>query len=384
MLDEMPPLADFEPFGVYCSWEITLDLADTATEATIAEVFEFVEGNCDLVDRAARHRAPPPQPTLRRLPAMTRCRSFADLCRDAPRPSCGFVRRRRAETLCRLRRRRSRSPITPAGPTVARLPSDDDGRPPRPARATARSGVQSIRVDLDKVDRVVNMVGELVITQSMLTQQMDETLRARYQELVRGLEVLAQTTRGLQDAVMAIRAQPVKSVFSPHAAPGARAGAARPARRSGSKRSARAPRSTRRSSSSLSDPLTHMIRNSADHGIETPEKRLAARQARDRHDPAFGRAGGRQYPHRRRGRRRRASTASACCRWRATRGVVGPDQQLDRRADRPADLCAGLFDRRGGLRHFRPRRRHGRGALQHQEDRRLGACAELDRARARA
>src|SRR5690606_15995323 len=75
-------------------------------------------------------------------------------------------------------------------------------------------GVQSIRVDLDKVDRVVNMVGELVITQSMLTQQMDETLRARYTELVRGLEVLAQTTRGLQDSVMAIRAQPVKSVFS--------------------------------------------------------------------------------------------------------------------------------------------------------------------------
>ncbi len=74
--------------------------------------------------------------------------------------------------------------------------------------------MQSIRVDLDKVDRVVNMVGELVITQSMLTQQMDDTLRARYQELVRGLEVLAQTTRGLQDAVMAIRAQPVKSVFS--------------------------------------------------------------------------------------------------------------------------------------------------------------------------
>ena len=66
--------------------------------------------------------------------------------------------------------------------------------------------MRSIRVDLDKIDRVVNMVGELVITQSMLTQQMDETLRSQYQELVRGLEVLAQTTRGLQDSVMAIRA----------------------------------------------------------------------------------------------------------------------------------------------------------------------------------
>ena len=47
IIDEVPALADFEPFGVYCSWEITLK-SETATEAAIAEVFEFVEGNCDL------------------------------------------------------------------------------------------------------------------------------------------------------------------------------------------------------------------------------------------------------------------------------------------------------------------------------------------------
>src|SRR5690606_40065203 len=136
------------------------------------------------------------------------------------------------------------------------------------------AGVQSIRVDLEKVDRVVNMVGELVITQSMLTQQMDDTLRARYQELIRGLEVLAQTTRGLQDAVMAIRAQPVKSVFS------------------------RMPRLVRELSSKtgkkirletigeateidktvieqLSDPLTHMIRNRSEERGGGKESRLA-------------------------------------------------------------------------------------------------------------
>lgn len=145
-------------------------------------------------------------------------------------------------------------------------------------KAAAQPGVQSIRVDLDKVDRVVNMVGELVITQSMLTQQMDDNLKVHYQELVRGLEVLAQTTRGLQDSVMAIRAQPVKSVFS------------------------RMPRLMRELASKtskkirlemvgenteidktvieqLSDPLTHMIRNSADHGIETPDKRTAQNKA---------------------------------------------------------------------------------------------------------
>ena len=131
--------------------------------------------------------------------------------------------------------------------------------------------MQSIRVDLDKVDRVVNMVGELVITQSMLTQQMDETLRARYTELVRGLEVLAQTTRGLQDSVMAIRAQPVKSVFSRMP---------RLVRELGLKTGKKIKLETIGENTEidktvieqLSDPLTHMIRNSADHGIESAGK----------------------------------------------------------------------------------------------------------------
>jgi two-component system chemotaxis sensor kinase CheA len=103
---------------------------------------------------------------------------------------------------------------------------------------------------------------------------MDETLRARYTELVRGLEVLAQTTRGLQDSVMAIRAQPVKSVFSRMP---------RLVRELATKTGKKIKLETIGENTEidktvieqLSDPLTHMIRNSADHGIETPEKRLA-------------------------------------------------------------------------------------------------------------
>ena len=182
---------------------------------------------------------------------------------------------------------------------------------------TAATAIQSIRVDLDKVDRVVNMVGELVITQSMLTQQMDDTLRARYQELVRGLEVLAQTTRGLQDAVMAIRAQPVKSVFSrmPRLV---RELAQQTGKKIKLETIGEATEIDKTVIEQLSDPLTHMIRNSADHGIETPEKRRRGGQARDRHDPAFGRAGRRQHPDRRSRTTAPASTASACSRWRAS------------------------------------------------------------------
>jgi two-component system chemotaxis sensor kinase CheA len=135
-------------------------------------------------------------------------------------------------------------------------------------------GMQSIRVDLDKVDRVVNMVGELVITQSMLTQQMDDAIRDRYQELVRGIEVLAQTTRGLQDAVMAIRAQPVKSVFSrmPRLV---RELAGKTGKKIKLETIGEATEIDKTVIEQLSDPLTHMVRNSADHGIESPEKRLA-------------------------------------------------------------------------------------------------------------
>jgi two-component system, chemotaxis family, sensor kinase CheA len=299
VLEEIPPLSDFEPFNVYCSWEITL-VSESLTEAMIREVFEFVEGDCDIsiaqlgaevapkvvapvvVAKAAEPKGEPapinmleladdevahlldftPAPVV--VPAVAKAAVAQDTFEEAPGLSFADI----AASIPVAPVRAAPAPrvmITPAAvPETA--PGEDGER---------RSlGVQSIRVDLDKVDRVVNMVGELVITQSMLTQQMDETLRARYTELVRGLEVLAQTTRGLQDSVMAIRAQPVKSVFSRMP---------RLVRELGLKTAKKIKLETIGENTEidktvieqLSDPLTHMIRNSADHGIETPEKRLA-------------------------------------------------------------------------------------------------------------
>jgi two-component system chemotaxis sensor kinase CheA len=160
-------------------------------------------------------------------------------------------------------------------PRVVRVggpPPPVDRRVGEPDR---RNAISSIRVDLEKVDRVVDMVGELVIIQSMLQQEMDEDSRARYQELMRGLEVLAQTTRGLQDAVMAIRAQPVKSVFSrmPRLA---RELAQLTRKKLKLEMVGEGTEIDKTVIEQLSDPLTHMIRNSADHGIELPEARVAA------------------------------------------------------------------------------------------------------------
>jgi len=281
VFDEVPPLADFEPYGVYCAWELTL-VSETVTEEQIREVFEFVDGNCDLTVAQASGA-----PTMALIVDADEAAALADAEADKavldlmpeppakdvlpppepveepPMPSFEAL----ADTI-----EASKPKKAPAVPVHAEIAKPAGEAPAVAGEGEHRNGVQSIRVDLDKVDRVVNMVGELVITQSMLTQQMDETLRAKYQELVRGLEVLAQTTRGLQDSVMAIRAQPVKSVFS------------------------RMPRLVRELAQKtdkkirlemigenteidktvieqLSDPLTHMIRNSADHGIESPEKR---------------------------------------------------------------------------------------------------------------
>jgi two-component system chemotaxis sensor kinase CheA len=265
VLGEIPPLADFDPFAVYCSWEIGLE-APGVTEAQIREVFEFVEGDCDIAI-VALSEAPEPRATIASVAAEFAEAGISpetDSFEDAPGLSL-------AELLD------AAQPAPRPAPVVAEAKPAERPQPAAPAPAAEdghRAAVQSIRVDLDKVDRVVNMVGELVITQSMLTQQMDETLRARYVELVRGLEVLAQTTRGLQDSVMAIRAQPVKSVFSrmPRLV---RELATKTGKKIRLETIGENTEIDKTIIEQLSDPLTHMIRNSSDHGIESPETRLA-------------------------------------------------------------------------------------------------------------
>ncbi|MBU1335259.1 MAG: chemotaxis protein CheA [Alphaproteobacteria bacterium] len=307
LVEEIPPLADFEPFAVYCSWEITL-VSPTLTEEMIREVFEFVEGDCDIaiaqlgagvpldaapivaapVAPVARAVAKEPEPADLLALADDEVASLLDFDTGPvafaaePEPAPVSVQDSFEEppalSFAELAETIQPSPVAkpPAAvtPLKAATPAAAASEGEESSGGGRSVGVQSIRVDLDKVDRVVNMVGELVITQSMLTQQMDETLRARYTELVRGLEVLAQTTRGLQDSVMAIRAQPVKSVFSRMP---------RLVRELATKTNKKIKLETIGENTEidktvieqLSDPLTHMVRNSADHGIESPEKRLA-------------------------------------------------------------------------------------------------------------
>nr|CAM75479.1 Chemotaxis protein histidine kinase and related kinases [Magnetospirillum gryphiswaldense MSR-1] len=118
------------------------------------------------------------------------------------------------------------------------------------------------------------MVGELVITQAMLGQQASGFTVESHPELIQGLQELSHHTRELQENVMAIRAQPVKALFSkaPRLVRDLSTKLAKQARLVMSGENTEVDKTV---IEQLSDPLTHLIRNALDHGIETPEERMA-------------------------------------------------------------------------------------------------------------
>lgn len=143
------------------------------------------------------------------------------------------------------------------------------------ANATASAGeTSSIRVSVEKVDQMINLVGELVITQAMLAQTASQLDPVMFEKLLGGLNQLERNTRDLQESVMSIRMMPISFVFSRYP---------RVVRDLAAKLNKRVELRTVGESTELdkgliekiADPLTHLVRNSLDHGIETAEKRIA-------------------------------------------------------------------------------------------------------------
>jgi two-component system chemotaxis sensor kinase CheA len=158
-----------------------------------------------------------------------------------------------------------------------------DGAAPPPARNSARvaaptapaSDNGTLRVAVDKIDQLINLVGELVITQSMLAQQTQQFDPVRHGLLVAGMAELERTTRHLQESVMSIRMIPMSVVFSRFPRMirdlGARLGKQLELQLAGE-----ATELDKGLVEKIIDPMTHLVRNSADHGIEPPTQRLAA------------------------------------------------------------------------------------------------------------
>lgn len=133
----------------------------------------------------------------------------------------------------------------------------------------------SIRVDVKKVDQLINLVGELVITQAMLAQNSQGLDPTTYQQLLAGLADLDRNTRDLQESVMSIRMIPMSTVFSrfPRML---RDLAGKMGKKIDLVTLGEATELDKGLVEKITDPLTHLVRNSVDHGIEMPEDRIAA------------------------------------------------------------------------------------------------------------
>ena len=257
LADDLPTLDIMDPDESYLAWSVRL--TTSADEAAIREVFEFVEADCELVIELVG--------------------AAEDQVETEGSSEIDFILRQALAAVGP-----AAEPPPPATPADLELSAPS----PAPAEAVAKSadpqgahpttGNATIRVDLDRIDRLINLVGELVINQAMLAQRVTESGAPPSSSITMGLDELEQLTREIQDSVMAIRAQPVKSVFQrmPRLAREVAAMTGKQVRLVTEGENTEVDKTV---IERLGDPITHMLRNAIDHGLERPDVRAAAGKA---------------------------------------------------------------------------------------------------------
>jgi two-component system, chemotaxis family, sensor kinase CheA len=222
----------------YLGW--TFRMPGSVTEAEVADIFDFAGEHCSIAfgERAA-------------IPPV----SIASTTPPAPSvpPEAGSGN--------------APSPPHDNGPKDQR----SEERPAPDRRASAAGNSQSVRIDLGKLDRLIDAVGELVIAQSMLAQRLANANFAHIEEL--GL--LETLVRDIQEHAMAFRAQPISAVFGrvPRLL---RELAGNTGKHVKLQVSGETTELDKTVIERLSEPMTHLIRNAVDHGIEPPAERIAA------------------------------------------------------------------------------------------------------------
>ena len=242
-IQDVPDFNELDPEECNISWDLVL--VSDASESTVREIFSWVEEDCEL------ELSPLAKPKKKKKPKVATPVS--------------------ASTPAVVETKEVIAPVIVPPPTtvVKKASSESDSAKNAPKASS------SIRVDTDKIDTLINMVGEVVITQSMLGLIGENFTMDKVGQLKRGLAQLERHTRDLQQSVMNIRMLPISFVFS------------------------RFPRLVHDISTKLNkkitlklvgentevdkavvelinDPLVHLIRNSLDHGIEMPAERIAA------------------------------------------------------------------------------------------------------------
>ncbi|NKL96085.1 chemotaxis protein CheA [Rhizobium leguminosarum] len=271
--DDLPGLEELDPEGAYFFWNVTIK-TDKGEDA-IRTVFEFAEWDCELTVKpveearadATSNDELPMVPVPFDLSILDETGAMEEVsASDARETAAAVAAAETASNVTQMVAARVEKKESAAAAAAAASAA---------AQNNAAGAGQTIRVDLDRVDRLINLVGELVINQAMLSQSVIENDTTGTSSINMGLEELQQLTREIQDSVMAIRAQPVKPVFQ------------RMSRivREIADMTGKSIRLITEGENTevdktvidkLAEPLTHMIRNAVDHGIETPEKRAAA------------------------------------------------------------------------------------------------------------
>jgi len=251
--DKLPPFSDLEPEDSYLAWILTLK-GDVPKEEVV-EIFEWVDEDCDLTI----------EPLVAEVEQVTRVETMVGALdsHDVDSVSDDIKPTTADEKVVDV------SVASPAE-KIAQV-----AKGAVKAKSTATPTASSIRVGTDKIDSLINLVGELVITQSMLSQIGDNFTPERLPELIDGLAQLERNSREMQEGIMRIRMLPISFSFN------------------------RFPRLVHDMSDKLGkkvelklvgeqteldktvmekigDPLVHLVRNSLDHGLETPDIRLAA------------------------------------------------------------------------------------------------------------
>jgi len=265
----VPELSALDPEVCYLSWQA--ELHTERDEAAIRAVFEWVESDCELqigrleasaaaaaADAIATPpmsavSAPPPRPTVLAADALTSATSAPALGAAAPATGKEAVAK----------------PAARPGPVAVASPEK--------SAKSAAGDANSIRVSIDKIDELMNTVGEIVITQSMLTQLAATVDAPRMDRVRNGLAQLERHVRELQESVMRVRMLPISFAFSrfPRLV---RDLSQRLGKQIELKMTGEQTELDKTVLERIGDPLVHLVRNSIDHGIEMPASRPASRQ----------------------------------------------------------------------------------------------------------
>lgn len=247
--NKLPPFSDLEPEDSYLTWRLTLR-GDVA-ESDVMEIFEWVDEDCDLVITQLGAESLQPSAIVEKATSTGSENSIDD-------PEQIEV----ADAIT------SASAPVEIESTVAAQATKTKSIP-------ATAAAASIRVGTDKVDSLVNMVGELVITQSMLSQIGENFTHEMLPLLIDGLAQLERNTREMQEGIMRIRMLPISFAFNrfPRLVHDM---TDKMGKKVELKLTGEQTELDKTVMEKIGDPLVHLVRNSLDHGLETPDVRLAA------------------------------------------------------------------------------------------------------------